>query len=163
MTHPFAQTDEEKSLYRDVTEFMRQEISFTFPHRQRHLIELILFKTLASSPQALAGTLRTMRQRLVDLRDGLTEAEQDRFLNALTVDYDIDVESLMEEIDEFEKDKDGEDRPVDGRLLATELAEIDSLIDRAERITSDSKSKALLKSLEAAFVRLQDLGAKRKA
>ena len=163
ITHPFAQTVEEKSLHQDVTDFMLREISFAFPQRQRHLIELILFKTLASSPQALAGTLRTMRQRLIDLRDGLADDEEERFLNAFTSDDDFDIEGLLEDMDDFEEEPDDSDRPVDGRLLAAELAEIDSLIERAERITSDSKSRALLHALDVAFKRLSELGAARKA
>lgn len=161
-THPFEQTAEEKSLHQDVTDFMLREISFAFPAQQRHLIEIILFKTLASSPQALASTLRTMRQRLVDLRDGLAEEEQDQFVTSLE-DDDFDIEGLLDQIDIDEDEDSTPERPVDGRLLAAELGELDSLIERAERIQSDSKSKALLRALSAAFDRLEELGAARKA
>jgi hypothetical protein len=163
MTHPFAQTDEEKSLHQDVMDFMSREISFAFPQRQRQLIEMILFKTLASSPQALASTLRTMRQRLITLRDGLPPGSEDDLLDALTEDEDLDVDSLIEQIDELEIDPQSGSAPVQGRLLATELAEIESLIARAEKIGSDSKSKALLKALDAAFARLETIGARRRA
>jgi len=162
MAHSFAQTEEETSLHRDVTGFIMRESSYAFPQQQRHLIEMILFKTLASSPYALASTLRTIRARLVAIRDGLSAEEQNRFLEALADDEDLDVDSLLEEVDGFD-DVAAEDRPVDGRLLASELAEIDSLIARAERITTDSKSKALITALDAAFVRLAELGAQKKA
>jgi len=162
MTHPFEQTAEEKSLHQDVTEFMQREISFAFPAQQRHLIEIILFKTLASSPQALASTLRTMRQRLVDVRDGLTEEQQDQFITSLE-DDDFDIEGLLDPIDIDEDENSAPARPTDGRLLAAELSELESLIERAERIQSDSKSKALLRALSAAFDRLEELGAARKA
>ena len=131
--------------------------------RQRHLVEMVLFKTLASSPQALASTLRTMRQRLIDLRDGLTEEERERFFQSLIDDDDIDIEMLMEQIDDLDGENGDEPGPIDGRLLASELAELDTLIARAERIRADSKSAALLTGLEAAFARLADLGAARKA
>ena len=39
------------------------------PDRQRHLTALILRKLLASSPQAIAATLDTLRVRLKTLRD----------------------------------------------------------------------------------------------
>ncbi|MFN8728315.1 MAG: SNF2-related protein [Planctomyces sp.] len=163
MTHPFPQTDEEKSLHQDVMDFMAREISFAFPQRQRQLIEMILFKTLASSPQALASTLRTMRSRLIALRDGLPEASEEELLDALAEEEDIDLDALVEQLDS----SDGLIQPVEplaqGRLLAKELAEIDLLIARAERIGSDSKSRALLTALDAAFIRLKELGAKRKA
>jgi ERCC4-related helicase len=164
LTHPFAQTSEEKQLHQQVMDFMSREISFAFPHRQRHLIELILFKTLASSPQALAGTLRTMRRRLIDLRDGLTEDEQERFISTLAEDDDdLDIEMFLDEVDDLDDESSIDPGVVDGRLLAAELAELDALIDRAERINFDSKSKALLTALDAAFERLDELGAKRKA
>ncbi len=162
MTHPFAQTDEEKSLHQDVMDFMTREISFAFPQRQRQLIEMILFKTLASSPQALASTLRTMRQRLITLRDGLPAGEEE-LLEQLGADDDLDLDDLVEQIEGLDGDEDEAHPPVQGRLLAAELAQIDSLIARAEKIGSDSKSQALLKALDAAFARMATLGAARKA
>jgi superfamily II DNA or RNA helicase len=160
MTHPFRQTEEERALHQDVMNFMAREVSFAFPQRQRQLIEMILFKTLASSPQALASTLRTMRQRLISLRDGLPAQTDDDFVESLERDDDLDLESLLEEM---EDDDGGDGLPLQGRLLAAELAELDSLIERADKISQDSKSKALLTALDAAFERLQKLGAKRKA
>lgn len=162
LTHPFAQTDEEKQLHRDVMDFMTREISFAFPQRQRQLIEMILFKTLASSPQALASTLGTMRRRLIAIRDGLDTDDEETMLEEYTLDDDLDIESLLDHIEE--NDIDALTSPaIQGRLLADELETLDALIRRAERIQSDSKSKALLSGLEAAFDRLADLGAKRKA
>ena len=162
LTHPFAQTEEEKQLHRDVMDFMTREISFAFPQRQRQLIEMILFKTLASSPQALASTLGTMRRRLIAIRDGLDTDGDEAILDEFTLDDDFDIESLLDHIEE--NDIDALTSPaIQGRLLADELETLDALIRRAERIQSDSKSKALLSGLEAAFDRLADLGAKRKA
>jgi superfamily II DNA or RNA helicase len=163
MTHPFPQTEEEKELHQDVVDFMTREISFAFPQRQRQLIEMILFKTLASSPQALASTLGTMRKRLISLRDGLPEGSEDDLLDALAEDEDIDIDALVEQLDGAEGTAGPSSPIVQGKLLAGELAQIDSLIARAERIGSDSKSKALLKALDAAFGRLKELGATRKA
>lgn len=163
MTHPFPQTDEEKALHQDVMDFMAREISFAFPQRQRQLIEMILFKTLASSPQALASTLGTMRRRLIALRDGLPAVTEDDLIDALAHDEDIDIESLVEQLDATDETNGSAAPLVQGRLLAGELEQIESLIARAEKIGSDSKSKALLKALDAAFARLRELGAKRKA
>jgi superfamily II DNA or RNA helicase len=163
ITQPFPQTVDEKTLHQDVMDFMAQEISFAFPQRQRQLIEMILFKTLASSPQALASTLRTMRNRLVAIRDGLRPATDDELLDSLAEGDDFDIDDLMEQLDGFDAETDTLSQPVQGRLVAAELAKIDSLISRAESISTDSKSKALLKGLEAAFARLATLGAKRKA
>lgn len=163
MTHPFAQTDEEKLLHQDVMDFMTREISFAFPQRQRQLIEMILFKTLASSPQALASTLRTMRQRLIAVRDGLPPGTEDDLLDALGEDDDLDIDALLDHVDGLPEEPGQLTPPVQGRLLAAELAQLESLIARAEKIESDSKSKALLKALDAAFARMQSIGARRKA
>ncbi len=162
MTHPFAQTEEEKSLHQDVMDFMSREVSFAFPYRQRQLIEMILFKTLASSPQALAATLGTMRRRLIAIRDNLAESSDDSFIDEFAEDEDFDIESLAEYLDGND-DEGPVGAMLQGKLLAEELALLDSLIERADRIHSDSKSKALLGALGVAFDRLEEVGAKRKA
>lgn len=162
LTHTFAQSDEEKALHQDVLDFMQREISFSFPRQQRQLIEMILFKSLASSPQALASTLRTIRQRLIDFRDGTSGPSDDEFLSAFSQDEDYDLDSLIEQIEGDEVTTTA-DAPIPGRLLAAELKELDSLIARADSITGDSKSGALLKALDAAFTTLSAVGAKRKA
>ncbi|MFG0246377.1 MAG: SNF2-related protein [Phycisphaerales bacterium JB052] len=162
LTHPFEQTVEEKKLYDDVVEFMKRDISFAFPQRQRQLIEIILFKMLASSPQALASTLRTMRNRLIAIRDGLEEQKDDFYLEELALGDDLDIESILEQLDS--DDLETLSQPViQGQLIADELATLDSLIERAERIKSDSKSKSLLGALEKAFDRLNHVGANPKA
>ncbi len=163
MTQSFAQTADEKSLHQDVMDFMAREVSFAFPQQQRQLIEMILFKTLASSPQALASTLRTMRKRLITLRDGMPVGDDDELLDELGAGEDFDLEGLIEQIEGLDAEQDQASPPVQGRLLAAELTQIDALIERAEKIRSDSKSQALLKALDAAFARLVTLGARRKA
>ncbi|MGP1347473.1 MAG: SNF2-related protein [Phycisphaerales bacterium] len=162
MTHPFTQTVEERALHRDVMDFMSREISFAFPVRQRQLIEMILFKTLASSPMALASTLRTMRERLIALRDGLDHLDEDALAEALGQDEDFDIEVMLEEFDP-NAESDAPAEAVQGRLLAQELEQLDALIARAERISVDSKSVALLRALEAGFERMREIGARQKA
>jgi superfamily II DNA or RNA helicase len=164
MTHTFDQTDEEKQLHQDVIDFMTRDISFAFPQRQRQLIEIILFKTLASSPQALASTLGTMRKRLISIRDGIAKvSDDDDLIDSLSEDEDIDFESLLDQVDDAQESSNGPSEAVPGRLVAQELAQLESLMARAGRITTDSKSRALLKALEAAFARLAELDASRKA
>ncbi|MCS7466458.1 DEAD/DEAH box helicase [Stieleria sp. ICT_E10.1] len=162
ITHPFAQTSEEKRLNEDVTKFMDRESSYAFPLRQRYLIEMILFKTLASSPQALASTLRTMKARLEKIRDGLSDEDFERFVDDISED-DLDIEGLLDQLDVEEEGDDPSELPLDPRQLSQELEELESLIKRADSITNDSKSKALVKALEVAFDRLHELGAAKKA
>jgi len=107
--------------------------------------------------------LGTMRRRLIDLRDGLSENEQDQFLSALTEDDEIDIEAFIDDLEDFEEPSDETGQLVNARLLADELRQIDDLIARARNISADSKSKSLLSALDAAFSRLTELGAARKA
>jgi SNF2 family DNA or RNA helicase len=69
ITRPFRPTDDEHKLYEAVSSFLQRENSYALPHRQRHLTALILRKLLASSSQAIAATLDTLRARLESLRD----------------------------------------------------------------------------------------------
>ena len=61
ITRPFRPTDDEHALYEAVSAFLQRPDSYALPHRQRHLIALILRKLLASSSQAIANTLESMK------------------------------------------------------------------------------------------------------
>ncbi|EFK11641.1 conserved domain protein [delta proteobacterium NaphS2] len=65
ITRPFKPTDQEHKLYEAVSEFLKREDTYAPPYQQRHLTALIVRKLLASSPQAVAGTLEVMRDRLL--------------------------------------------------------------------------------------------------
>ena len=69
ITRPFRPTDDEHALYEAVSAFLQRPDSYALPQRQRHLTALILRKLLASSSQAIAATLDTLRARLEALRD----------------------------------------------------------------------------------------------
>ena len=72
-TRPFRPTDDEHALYEAVSAFLQRENSYALPHRQRHLMALVLRKLLASSPQAIAATLDSLRARLETNRDDAQE------------------------------------------------------------------------------------------
>ena len=165
MTHPFHQSIEERQLYDEVLSFMQREESYAFPLRQRHLVEIVVFKALASSPQALAGALRTMLGRLEALRDGLHEDRDDsRYWQSLAEEEDFDIEGLIDEWeDEDDGEEDQEDQKVDGRLLAEEITLLNALIAKADAIECDSKSQALLTALGTGFAELEKIGAEQKA
>jgi len=69
ITRPFSPSDNEHALYEAVSGFLQRTESYALPKRQRHLTALILRKLLASSSQAIAATLDTLRIRLEALRD----------------------------------------------------------------------------------------------
>jgi SNF2 family DNA or RNA helicase len=64
ITRPFKPTDDEHALYEAVSAFLQRPDSYALPQRQRHLTALILRKLLASSSQAIAATLDTLREHL---------------------------------------------------------------------------------------------------
>jgi len=167
MTHRFQQTDEEKRLHADVTEFMLRKISFAFPHRQRKLVEMILLKSLASSSSALTSTLGTIRRRLVAIRDGESPLTGDALAALLANEDAGELDSIEALIDEAELEEDAAPEEarsaLEARLVTEELAQIDALLARASRSGGDSKAQALLVALRQAFDRLETLGASRKA
>ncbi len=70
LTHPFEPTDEEQAFYDEVSEFIQREDLYCLPASRRHLLVLILRKLLASSTEAILGTLQSLLRGLHDLRDG---------------------------------------------------------------------------------------------
>ena len=75
ITRPFTPSDDEHALYEAVSGFLQRPDSYALPQRQRHLTALILRKLLASSSQAIAATLDTLRTRLEALRDEQTQSD----------------------------------------------------------------------------------------
>jgi len=127
---------------------------------------------MASSPHAVAGTLEIMRDRLLKLRD---EAKQDASaLELLISGEDID-DDLLDELLEDEEDNlieedtepseqpaDAVFRQVDLRKLDAEIEELTDYIRWSRSIGVDTKTRALLKTLEIGFSKMEEMGAARK-
>jgi hypothetical protein len=163
ITRPFTPSDDEHALYEAVSGFLQREDSYALPRRQRHLIALILRKLLASSSQAIAATLDTLRTRLETLRDekvqddpefteGLIEAEE--------IEGDL-LDEILAEPDEAE----AEDAPrtIDRQKLREEIDILQRLANWARSIGTDTKTKTLLTALEIGFEQMATTGAARKA
>lgn len=163
-TQKFRSTDDEHRLYEAVSDYLLWEDSYAIPHRQRHLTELILRKLLASSSLAIAGTLVVMKQRLEALRDEKIQAQED-WVEALVEEEEIEDDLLDEILNETESEQADTTDPakLDRKRLNDELAELDRLIGWAQGIGTDTKTQALLQSLQVGFKAMADTGAKRKA
>jgi len=164
VTRPFKPTDDEHKLYEAVSRFLSREDTYAIPHRQRHLTVLILHKLLASSSHAIAGTLETMKARLIALRDaGPTEID---FPERIIEQEEIEDE-LLDEILGDQAGEDSNETPstasLDRTKLKDEIDELDRLISWARSIGIDTKTQTLLKSLEIGFAKMEEMGAKRKA
>lgn len=164
LTQPFRPSDPEQKLYDRISGFLQREDTYAIPDRQRHLIVLILRKLLASSSRAIAGTLESLRDRLIDLRDS-EQLELD-WTGELIENEEMETE-LLEEWLPAEENGESEEKPVDPRpdprKLRDEISEIDSLAKAARAIGVDAKSQALLTALNIGFQEMARMGAQEKA
>ncbi|SHJ79776.1 Helicase conserved C-terminal domain-containing protein [Paramaledivibacter caminithermalis DSM 15212] len=164
LTQKFRATDEEYELYEKVSEFLQREDTYAIPKSQRTLTTLILRKLLASSTEAIIGTLKTIKDRLIKIKDGF-ETESNLF-----EDY-IDDEDILcqlhednEDNEDIENDNIGlQQRIINIEKIENEIKEIEKFISLARKIKIDTKSNALLKAIEIGFNKLEDMGANRKA
>ncbi len=156
----FRSTDEEHKLYSAISDFLRREEAFSLPTSQRQLVTLILRKLLASSSHALAGTLETMRDRLLRLKEGIEESKDfvAGIVDAEELEYDI-IDELEEEEGAGEADEPG----LDLEALDAEIRELEHFIAWARSIGIDTKTRTLLTALETGFNAMRKMGALPKA
>ena len=160
ITQPFSPAENEQALYDGITRFLQREDTYAIPSQQRHLTVLILRKLLASSSQAIAGTLETLRARLVALQKG--EPAKGDLADVIFFENELEEEILDEWGDEELPDDSGSEQ-IDFAKLRREIDDISNLIQLAHSIQTDTKSKALLKALEIGFSEQERMGAQRKA
>src|SRR5580658_10138308 len=94
--YEYAMSDDERSLYDDVTEYLLQPSLYAFSGRQRRLLLIGFHRRMASSIPALAASLENVAARLRLLQTGL--ASDDTVSNVLR---DLEDE---EEIDESQEE-----------------------------------------------------------
>ncbi len=157
ITIPFTPSPDELRLYDLVSAYLQREESYGVPHRQRHLVSLVIRKLLASSTSAVINTLETMVARLRQLEQD-QEAE-DNWLEQFMDEEEIEQDVLDEGLEEPEE---VETTPIDLTRLRGEIAELEQYIQLAHTIREDEKSHALLKALETGFERMSEMGAPRK-
>lgn len=161
LTRPFRPTDAEQQLYDAISTFLRRDDTYAIPARQRHLTVLILRKLLASSSQAIAGTLDTLRSRLEALAKG--RADEASLVEAL-VNHEEMEDELLDEWLELDEDKQPINTPpIEPNRLRKEIDELATLAARARSIGTDTKTTALLTALEVGFSEQSKMGAARKA
>ncbi len=178
ITRPFQPTEQEHKLYEAVSEFLKRPDTYALPQRQRHLTALIVRKLLASSSQAVAGTLETMRDRLIAIRD--KAQDEANLAERLIEDEEIEDELLDELLDDGGDAALGESSPdtapqegvqpeqqppqkIDRQKLAAEIDELNRYIQWARGIGVDTKTRSLLKALEIGFAQMKEIGAEQKA
>jgi hypothetical protein len=164
ITRPFQPTDDEHALYEAVSAFLQRPDSYALPQRQRHLTALILRKLLASSSQAIAATLDTLRWRLESLHDPQAGSDPE-FTERLVEGEEIEDELLDEILAESDEPEGAAAAPVniDRQKLREEIDILQRLATRARGIGIDTKTRTLLKALDIGFEQMAGTGAARKA
>ena len=158
----FTPTQEEQQLSALVAEYLRRPNLKALPEGQRQLISLVLWKLLASSPQAIGGALETMANRLQKNLD-----EKESSVNLVEI-FDEEFESLDETADEWDEQgnnnkNSGDHNSTEREAIQEEIAELRRFKDLATGIRDNTKGKSLLMALAKAFTELDQLGAAKKA
>lgn len=155
----FLPTQDEKSLYDLVSEYLRKPALQALPAGQRTLLTLVLRKLLASSTFAIAGALDKMARRL---RQRLRDAPAPG--TGLDEEMGEDFETLDEMSEEWEEEEEPPTLTAAQRAaLEREADELGAFYELAVSITQNAKGQALLKALGTAFVELKKLNAPQKA
>jgi hypothetical protein len=178
LTQPFNPTDDEQALYERISDFLQKEDSYALPRQQRHLTTLILRKLLASSSHAVAGTLVTIRERLRVLLASDKPGDDGRQLvDQLMSEDELEEDLLEAEASEADDDTEASssanaaganscaaiDTDTVRAAIGAEIAELNSFIDAAQALQTDTKAQALLMALSLGFSKMAELGAPRKA
>lgn len=168
ITRPFTPTEQEHKLYEAVSAFLKREDTYALPYQQRHLTALIVRKLLASSSQALAGTLEVMRDRLLALQEE-AKAETslaERIIEDEEIEDDI-LDELMNgegaEVPVEELPEEQAPAKIDKEKLRAEIEELTRYINWARSIGVDTKARELLKALQIGFSEMEKVGAAQRA
>ena len=143
--YEYAMSDDERSLYDDVTEYLLQPSLYAFSGRQRRLLLIGFHRRMASSIPALAASLENVAKRLRRLQGDLRPDE-----TAIDVFRDLEDEE-EEEIDEPSEESTA---PVDRASVAAELARVQDFIARARSLPHDAKARSFQEAIRVVL----DLG-----
>ncbi len=166
VTIPFSPAANEQRLYDLVSAYLQRDESYGVPHRQKHLVSLVVRKLLASSTTAVIRTLESLLERLRKLSED--QSEEENWLQKLIEEDDLDeeildIESSFEEAEDMSATYEiSVKKELNLTRLAGEIAELEHYLDLARSIPEDAKSHGLLQALDIGFARMDVMGAPRK-
>src|SRR5262249_51337961 len=134
--YEYEMSDDERSLYDDVTEYLLQPSLYAFSGSQRRLLLIGFHRRMASSIPALAASLENVAARLRRIQKGLPSAE-----------------TLLDGVRDLDEDEEIEDPPEDpiavsdNEMLADELARVERFIDRARSLPDDAKARSFKEAI----------------
>lgn len=149
----------EVELYMKINNYLKKEILFALPNSHRSLITSVIRKLLASSSMAVAEIFRTLKNRLVILKETTREESVEESLDFFFGFFDDD-----EVEDEQENDNVDQlyTREKVNEFIQHEIDEIDDIINTAEKIKKNAKMTALKTAVRKAFDFQRDEGIKEK-
>lgn len=158
LVEDFSPGESEDRLYNLVSEYLRRENLQALPASQRSLMTLVLRKLLASSTFAIAGALASISTRLK------AKLQKHEPKQSLEDELDEDYEALDETAEEWTDNEITEPlSDADRAAIETEIADLEAFTQLATSIEVNAKGLALLKALDVAFTKAQELGAAQKA
>src|SRR5271156_2457324 len=129
--YEYAMSEDERSLYDDVTEYLLQPTLCAFAGRQRRLLLIGFHRRMASSIPALAASLENVAARLRRLGAG-----QPAIGEATEVLHDL------EEDQDTEESSEDAPVPVNREAVASELALVEDFVARAQSLPHDAKARS---------------------
>ena len=160
ITQQFIPTEEEKTLYNNVLEYLRSENIYALPKAQKHLMESVMFKLLGSSSFAIAKTLEALIKRL-NLMLSTSKVVEDEIISWFEEEY----ENFDDERDEADEDTQEytEITAADKVNIKNEIDTLTQYLLLANSIENNEKGEKLIIALETGFEKLKQLGANQKA
>jgi len=138
--YEYAMSDDERSLYDDVTEYLLEPSLLAFSGRQRRLLLIGFHRRMASSLSALAASLENVAARLRRLQQGLSA---DDSVTSVLRD--------LEDEEEIEESSEESNPPIDREALTAELARVESFISRARSLPHDAKARSFQEAIKVIF------------
>ena len=143
--YEYAMSDDERSLYDDVTEYLLEPSLYAFAGRQRRLLLIGFHRRMASSIDALAASLEKVAARLRRLQAGL--GSDDTVINELRD---------LEDEDEIEEPSEEAAPPIDRAALAGELVRVEDFVARARSLPNDAKARSFQEAIKVVLDRGRD-------
>jgi hypothetical protein len=150
--YEYAMSEDERSLYDDVTEYLLRPSLFAFSGRQRRLLLIGFHRRMASSIPALASSLENVAARLRRLAAGQGDASD------LTGDIlrDLEDEETLEPPEISEPPEVSAPVPIDRMGLAAELALVEGFVARAKSLPHDAKARSFTEAIRVILERGRD-------
>jgi len=157
ITQEFTPAPAAQKLYDKFAAYLQRDNLWALPKGRRGLLSLILWKLLASSTFAIAGTLAVLIERLEDMR------ESGKYRPRLSIGFgdDLPVSDYEDEPQITTKAKKLSDEEL--LSLQAEIDELKSYYAFAANIKTNAKGEALLTALKNGFAKLKSIKAPQKA